>query len=87
MELLGPRQQRIVYLITYSRVDFCKVVSKQKFAEAVLEGWDKCRIKLHQWVVAMEEHENPSSESGSNEAATFIFTWQLSWRDGVGGSR
>ncbi len=24
-EILGPRQQRIVYLITYSRVDFSKV--------------------------------------------------------------
>lgn len=73
MESLGSRQQRIVYLITYSRVDFTKIPSKGKFAEAVVESWDKCGIKLAHWVVAIERHENPGSSCESSEASEFHF--------------
>jgi hypothetical protein len=44
MASLGVRQQKIVYLITYNRVDFTKTASKDKFAEAVVESWGKCGI-------------------------------------------
>ena len=73
MASLGVRQQKIVYLITYSRVDFTKTASKDKFAEAVVESWEKCGIKLAFWVVAMEKHANAGSSCESSEASDYHF--------------
>ena len=61
MDMLGTRQQRIVYLLTYSRVDITKMPSKKRFAEAVLNGWEKFGIEISHWVVAVEKHKNPGS--------------------------
>ena len=61
MDMLGTRQQRIVYLLTYSRVDITKMPSKKRFAEAVLNGWEKFGIEISYWVVAVEKHKNPGS--------------------------
>ena len=61
MDMLGTRQQRIVYLLTYSRVDITKMPSKKHFADAVLNGWEKSDIEISHWVVALEKHKNPGS--------------------------
>ena len=72
MDMLGTRQQRIVYLLTYSRVDITKMPSKKRFAEAVLNGWEKFGIEISHWVVAVEKHKNPGSPE-SRESSDIHF--------------
>ena len=68
MESLHPRHQRIVYLVTYSRADFSKIASRERFAEAVVDGCEKNGMKMAQWVVSMERHTQPNvSESNSSK--------------------
>ncbi|CAB4034045.1 Hypothetical predicted protein, partial [Paramuricea clavata] len=55
------------------RADFTKIASKDKFAEAVIESWEKCGIKLAFWVVAMEKHANTASSCESIEASDYHF--------------
>jgi len=40
-EQLTVREQRLVYLVTYSRADLEKVPTRKAFAEAVKEAWLK----------------------------------------------
>ena len=53
---LANNNQRLLYLITYSRADTMKFPSRESFAEAVLEGWSHCGVRVLQWVVSMEAH-------------------------------
>lgn len=60
MATLQSRQQRIVYLVTYSRADFSKIASRNHFAETVVQGWERNGVKVAHWVVSMERHAQPN---------------------------
>lgn len=48
---LSVREQRLVYLVTYSRADLEKVPTRKAFAEAVKEAWLKTTgVRVTQWV-------------------------------------
>ena len=50
---LRNREQRLVYLVTYSRADVEKVATREAFAEKVSLGWmEMTGVKVVQWVVA-----------------------------------
>ena len=50
---LHNREQRLVYLVTYSRANVEKVVTREAFAEKVSLGWmEMTGVKVVQWVVA-----------------------------------
>ena len=56
-EQLRVREQRLVYLVTYSRADLEKVPTRKAFAEAVKEVWLKTTgVRVTQWVVSQEMH-------------------------------
>ena len=65
-ESLREREQRLVYLVTYSRADLENIPTREAFAEIVSLGWmETAGVKVHQWVVALELHADSSvSESG-----------------------
>jgi len=57
--------QSSVYLITYSRADMEKVPNREKFAEIVIDAFEKVNVaKVQQWVVCIENHEQ--SEVGQS---------------------
>ena len=58
MESLANSSQRMVYLITYSRVDTTKFSSKESFSSAILEAWQHFGIRILHWVVCIEAHSN-----------------------------
>lgn len=61
------REQRLIYLVTYSRADFNKVPTREAFAEVLAQAWmEMTGVKIQQWVVAMEEHTTESDSSESN---------------------
>jgi len=45
---------KMVYLITYSRVDTTKFSSKESSSLAILEAWQHFGIRILHWVVCME---------------------------------
>lgn len=56
-EQLRVREQRLVYLVTYSRADLEKVPTRKAFSEAVQEAWLKTTgVRVTQWVVSQEMH-------------------------------
>ena len=60
LDELGVREQRLVYLVTYSRADLEKAPTRESFAEAVTVTWMQTtgvRV-LQQWVVTRELHAN-----------------------------
>ncbi|KAM7449672.1 hypothetical protein ABFA07_002349 [Porites harrisoni] len=65
---LRNREQRLVYLVTYSRADVEKVATREAFAEKVSLGWmEMTGVKVVQWVVARELHADAGvSESNSH---------------------
>ena len=69
-----PRNARLVYLITYSRVD-AAIVSKarQSFADIVVDGFNNadnwCPCNVLQWVVSQELR---------NDGKGFTSTWLYS---------
>ncbi|KAL9978525.1 hypothetical protein ACROYT_G016051 [Oculina patagonica] len=60
---LETDDQRIVYLITYSRMDATKFPTRKSFSEAVLEAWQNRGIRVLQWVVSLEAHADSDSQS------------------------
>ena len=59
LDELGVREQRLVYLVTYSRADLEKAPTRESFAEAVTVGWMQTTgVRVQQWVVAREMHAN-----------------------------
>ena len=59
------REQRHVYLVTYSRADLNKIPTRGAFAEVIAQGWMQTTgVKIRQWVVAMEQHS--STPEGEN---------------------
>ena len=66
-ESLANSSQRMVYLVTYSRVDTTKFSSKESFSLAILEAWQHFGIRILHWVVCIEAHSNNSGcASGDN---------------------
>ena len=63
-EQLRVHEQRLVYLLTYSRGDLQKVPMRKAFAEAVGEAWLKTTgVRVTQWVVSQEMHAESTSTS------------------------
>ena len=62
---LGKQQQRIVYILTYSRADINKFPTRKSFADAVLQAWMASGYAVEHWVVSLEEH---SMEQSGSEA-------------------
>ena len=80
MESLQPRHQRIVYLLTYSRADFSKIASRERFADAVVKAWEKNGMKVAQWVVSVEQHMQPCVSESSSNAYHFHMALKLQKR-------
>ena len=51
-------QQRLVYIVTYSRADTTKFPTRQSFADAVVEAWRVSGFSVQRWVVSLEAHAN-----------------------------
>ena len=67
MESLANSTQRMVYLITYGRVDTTKFSSKESFSSAILEAWQHFGIRILHWVVCIKAHiNNNGCGSGDN---------------------
>ena len=67
MESLANSSQRMVYLITYSRVGTTKSSSKESFSLTFLEAWQCFGIRILHWVVCIEAHSNNNGcASGDN---------------------
>ena len=63
------REQRLVYLITYSRADLDKIPTRETFSEVVEQAWMAVTgVKLKQWVVALEYHSDASSSEARNSS-------------------
>lgn len=65
---LRSREQRLVYLVTYSRADLEKIPNREAFAEMVSLAWmEMAGVKVVQWVVARELHADAeATESHSH---------------------
>lgn len=65
---LSAREQRLVYLVTYSRADLEKIPSRESFAKAVTEGWKKTSgTELLQYVVSRELHANVTDGESTSD--------------------
>ena len=63
MESLGIRQQRQVYLLTYSRANLSVFPTRDSFASAVVNAFETTTVaKVLHWVVSVEQHNDVSSE-------------------------
>lgn len=63
MESLGIRQQRQVYLITYSRANLSAFPTRQSFATAIINAFETTTVaKVLHWVVAVERHNDDCEE-------------------------
>lgn len=83
MEAVGlrPREQRLVYLITYSRANLLIMESRQNFAEAILRAWrETTGVEIIQWVVAREMHPDTSSEPDQVNGFHYHMALKLSRR-------
>ena len=60
---LETESQRLVYLITYSRIDATTFPTRESFLKAVLEGWKNRGIWVLQWVVSLEGHTHSDVSS------------------------
>ena len=67
MASLNEKHQRLIYLITYSRVNTAIFNTRQRFADAVIEAWRNAGVRLQHWVVSMEGHAITDSEQEMNE--------------------
>ena len=80
MENLRSWQQRLVYLITYSRADPQNVASREAFAVIIENAFEQLDVaRVEHWVVSEEKHQ----DNGESFQPTFI--WRLSWHDERGG--
>ena len=60
------REQRIVYLITYSRADLEKIPTRQTFAETVCQAFaETTNATVKQWVVSREMHANTTDSTSA----------------------
>lgn len=55
---LNPRQQRQVYLITYSQADILRFPTRQSFSDAVLEAFAPTPATPLRWVCGKEDHQD-----------------------------
>ena len=60
---LQTESQRLVYLITYSRIDGTEFPRRESFSIAVLEGWQNRGIQVLQCVVSLEGHADSDVSS------------------------
>jgi len=62
METLENRQERQVYLITYSRADVTVFPTRESFANAVVCAFEKkTHLKVEHWVVSREQHSDDNN--------------------------
>lgn len=82
MAHLGKQQQRMVYVITYSRADIDLFPTKKCFADAVLQAWTACGYAVQHWVVCVEEHstELTALESTTNRPFHYHMALKLQRR-------
>lgn len=68
MESVGIRQQRQVYLITYSRANLTSFPTRESFATAIVTAFERTTVaKVLHWVVSVELHNDDSErERGSH---------------------
>ena len=63
---LHTEDQRLIYLLTYSCAEVMRFPTRCSFAEAVLEGWDNCGVRVLHWVVSLEGHAD-CGDAAANE--------------------
>jgi hypothetical protein len=54
---IGPRDNRLVYLVTYSQADLTKFSSREEFAEALVLAFSKDN-NIIQWCCCLEDHKD-----------------------------
>ena len=69
MAALKNSDQRIVYLVTYSRADTRKFPTRQAFAEAVLNAWAHNSVRILHWVVSLEAHAETGADTDTESPA------------------
>lgn len=77
MESLANSSQRMVYLITYSRVDTTKFSSKESFSLAILEAWQHFGIRILHWVVCIEAHSNNNGCASSDNINMNLYHFHI----------
>ena len=67
MESLGARQQRQLYLLTYSRANLNTFFTRESFATAIVDAFEKPTVtKVLQWVVCLKRHKDDSDPERSH---------------------
>ena len=69
MAALKNSDQRIVYLLTYSRADTRKFPTRQAFAEAVLNARAHNSVRILHWVVSLEAHAETGADTDTESPA------------------
>ena len=55
--VLGEKEVRSVYLLTYSQANLDLFPSREEFALAVIESFTKCNAKIQHWCCCREKHQ------------------------------
>ena len=80
MESKGIRQQRQVYLITYSRANLTAFPSREIFATAIVNAFEKSTAaKVLHWVVSAELHNDCDEERGTHYHMAVKLTKKTRW--------
>jgi hypothetical protein len=82
MANLRSRQQRLVYLITYSRADPQKVQSREAFGAIIVNAFEQlCVARVEYWVVSEEKHHDneETSEFPTHFHMAVKLTTQARW--------
>jgi hypothetical protein len=77
MRNISRAQQRIVYIVTYSRADTQKFPTKKSFADAVVEAWMASGFTIEHWVVSLEAHLNEDSQCDDEEMNQYHYHMAL----------
>lgn len=70
-------QQRLVYIVTYSRADTTKFPTRQSFADAVVEAWRLSGFSVQHWVVSLEAHANDDPDCHDEEMNRYHYHMAL----------
>ena len=70
-------QQRLVYIVTYSRADTTKFPTRQSFADAVVEAWRVSGFSVQHWVVSLEAHANDDPDCHDEEMNRYHYHMAL----------
>ena len=78
MRNISRAQQRIVYIVTYSRANTQKFPTKKSFSDAVVEAWAVSGFTIEHSVVSLAEaHLNEDSQCDDEEMNLYHYHMAL----------